>query len=204
MAGAAGVSHVRSGTVTASQRFTPVGSLKVLNEEPRYRGLVVAWFVWGVGSFMAAPLYALVLVDRFQASYADIGVLALIGTLVMARAVGLRLRDVPLLGTVLANALRPRGNLGVGHRVLGQRADVAVAQALDVEQVLLARQDRPLADALGGRRSAHRIVQTPQQIVHDPARDPLTLAGVDVAEQHQVRQQNTPVRAKTAHDALPV
>ena len=41
----------------------------------------MAWVVWGFGSFMATPLYALVLVDRFQASYADIGVLQLIGAL---------------------------------------------------------------------------------------------------------------------------
>jgi len=44
-----------------------------------YRRLIMAWVVWGFGSFMATPLYALVLVDRFQASYADIGVLQLIG-----------------------------------------------------------------------------------------------------------------------------
>jgi len=37
--------------------------------------------VWGFGSFMATPLYALVLVDRFQASYADVGVLQLVGAL---------------------------------------------------------------------------------------------------------------------------
>ncbi|HEY3059673.1 MAG TPA: MFS transporter, partial [Chloroflexota bacterium] len=311
MAGAAGLSQVRSGTVTATHRFTPLGSLRVLKDEPAYRGLVVAWFVWGLGSFMAAPLYALVLVDRFQASYADIGILqlvgaasgllaylvlgqhldrrggfgatplgmlmvglvpivylvapslpllgaafvlqsvgngaidlgwqvallarvsdehrlryqaahtsitglrgvaapflgslaislglgigvalvtsgllALIGTLVMARSLGLSVRDVPLwgptsracrlttgaLGTVLANARRPRGDLVVGHRILGERAHVAVAQALDVEQVLLARQDRPVADTVAGRRSAHRVAQAAQQVVHDPARHPL-------------------------------
>jgi predicted MFS family arabinose efflux permease len=79
--GAAGYSRVRTQPVTASQRFTPVASLRILMEQPRYRGLVLAWVVWGFGSFMATPLYALVLVDRFQASYADIGVLQLIGAL---------------------------------------------------------------------------------------------------------------------------
>ena len=44
-----------------------------------YRALVAAWFVWGLGALMASPLYALVLVDRFQASYADIGLLQLVG-----------------------------------------------------------------------------------------------------------------------------
>jgi hypothetical protein len=37
--------------------------------------------VWGFGSLMATPLYALVLVDRFQASYADVGLLQLAGAL---------------------------------------------------------------------------------------------------------------------------
>ena len=79
MLGAAGAGQVRSGPVAASQRFTPLGSLRLLHEHPEYRGLVLAWFVWGLGSFMAAPLYALVLVDRFQAGYAEVGVLQLVG-----------------------------------------------------------------------------------------------------------------------------
>jgi predicted MFS family arabinose efflux permease len=78
--GATGYSRVRTQPVTASLRFTPAASLRILLEQPRYRGLVLAWVVWGFGSFMATPLYALVLVDRFQASYADIGVLQLIGS----------------------------------------------------------------------------------------------------------------------------
>jgi len=79
--GAAGFSRVRSQPVSASQRFTPAESLRILVEQPRYRRLVLAWVVWGFGSFMASPLYALVLVDRFQASYADVGVLQLVGAL---------------------------------------------------------------------------------------------------------------------------
>jgi MFS family permease len=81
MLGAAGVSRVRTEPVAASQRFTPVSSLRLLAEQPRYRRLVVAWVIWGFGSFMATPLYALVLVDRFQASYSDIGFLQLAGAL---------------------------------------------------------------------------------------------------------------------------
>lgn len=79
--GAAGYGQVRAQPVTASQRFTPAASLRILQEQPRYRRLVLAWVVWGFGSFMATPLYALVLVDRFQASYADIGILQLVGAL---------------------------------------------------------------------------------------------------------------------------
>ncbi len=79
MLGAAGFSQVRSQSVAASHRFTPLESLRLLGEQPRYRGLIAGWVVYGLGSFMAAPLYALVLVDRFQASYSDVGVLQLIG-----------------------------------------------------------------------------------------------------------------------------
>jgi MFS family permease len=79
--GAAGYSRIRTQPVPASRRFTPAESLRILVEQPRYRRLVMAWVVWGFGSFMATPLYALVLVDRFQASYADIGVLQLVGAL---------------------------------------------------------------------------------------------------------------------------
>jgi MFS transporter, DHA1 family, inner membrane transport protein len=81
MLGAGGYSRVRSQPIAASQRFTPMASLRLLAEEPRYRRLVQAWVVWGLGSFMATPLYAIVLVDRFQASYADIGVLQLVGSI---------------------------------------------------------------------------------------------------------------------------
>jgi MFS family permease len=79
MLGAAGFSQVRSSPVVPSQRFTPLGSLRLLREFPAYRGLVLAWVIWGLGSFMAAPLYALVLVDRFQAGYAEVGMLQLVG-----------------------------------------------------------------------------------------------------------------------------
>src|SRR5207237_6916805 len=77
--GAAGFSQVRSQPVATSRPFTPAASLRLLAEHPTYRHLIMGWVVWGFGSFMATPLYALVLVDRFQASYADIGWLQLAG-----------------------------------------------------------------------------------------------------------------------------
>jgi hypothetical protein len=68
MLGAAGYSRVRPQPIASAQRFTPTASLRLLVDEPAYRRLVVAWVVWGLGSFMAPPLFALVLVDRFHAS----------------------------------------------------------------------------------------------------------------------------------------
>jgi MFS family permease len=101
MLGAAGASKVRSGPVASSQRFTPLSSLQVLREVPAYKNLVLAWVVWGLGSLMAAPLYALVLVDRFQAGYAEVGVLQL-----MSAGSGL------LAYLVLGQYLDRRGGLG--------------------------------------------------------------------------------------------
>src|SRR5579864_6064035 len=81
LVGALGYGRVRSQPVGMSQRFTPAASLRLLGQEPRYRRLVLAWVVWGLGAYMATPLYAILLVDRFQASYADIGLLQLLGAL---------------------------------------------------------------------------------------------------------------------------
>ena len=328
MVGGAGASQVKSSPVAASHRFTPLASLKVLSEVPVYRGLVAAWFVWGLGTFMGAPLYAMVLVDRFQASYADIGILQLVGAAsglitylilgqlldrrggfgatplgmvmvalvpivylaapslqvlvlafvlqsvgnsaidlgwqvalisrvsdahrlryqaahssltglrgaaapfigsamialgvpigvtlfvsglgavfgawMMTRALGLGWEDVPLVRTVVGYARRPRRDVRVGHRVLDAGAHVAVAPALDVDQVLLARQDGPETGAVAARRGAHRVVQAAQETLHDPARDTVALARVDVAEEHQVGQQHAPVRAEATQEPLPV
>lgn len=81
MLGATGVSRLHTSPVAASKRFTPAASLKLLVDEPRYRGLIIAWVVWGFGALISTPLYAVVLVDRFQASYSDIGYLQLVGAL---------------------------------------------------------------------------------------------------------------------------
>ena len=81
MAGATGYSWVRPQPIAASQRFTPADSLRLLKAQPRYRGLILAWVAWGLGALMAPPLFAIVLVDRFQASYSDVGFLQLVGAL---------------------------------------------------------------------------------------------------------------------------
>jgi MFS family permease len=318
--GAAGASRVRTAPVPASQRFTPIGSLRLLGEEPRYRRLIIAWVVWGFGSFMATPLYALVLVDRFQASYADVGVLQLVGAIagllayfvlgqyldrkggfgataiglflvglvpivyllapslvwlglgyillnvgnsasdlgwqvalisrvsdehrlryqaahtsltglrgvaapffgslvlglgfgvgpvlltsavlgmagaaMMARALGISLSPTAV-GTVFGNARRPRRDIGFGHRVVRTAPRVAESPALNVNEVLLARQQRSPADTIAGRRSAERSAQPARELVHNPAWYPLPLARVDVAEQGEVSEQHAPVAAES-------
>jgi predicted MFS family arabinose efflux permease len=315
--GAVGYSRVRTQPVAASKRFTPVESLRILMEQPRYRGLVLAWVVWGFGSFMATPLYALVLVDRFQASYADIGVLQLIGALsgllayfglghyldrrggfgatpiglllvglvplvylwapslaflaigyvlltvgnslldlgwqvalvskvadahrlryqaahtsitglrgvaapfvgslalslgtgigpvlilagvlgvagagLMASALGVSVPGAGLVRTVFGNARRPVRDIQFGHGIVGAQPRVEVAPVLDVDQLLLARKQRPAAHALAGSGRAERGGQAARQFMHDPAWYPLALARVDVAELDQVREPYAPV-----------
>jgi predicted MFS family arabinose efflux permease len=310
--GAAGYSRVRAQPVTASQRFTPAASLRILLEQPRYRGLVLAWVVWGFGSFMATPLYALVLVDRFQASYADIGVLQLVGSvsgllayvvlghyldrrggfgatpigLLLAGLVplvylwapslaflavgyilltvgnsaldlgwqvaliskvddahrlryqaahtsitGLRGVAAPFVGSLalslgmgLAPVLIVAGALGVagavlmasalgvsvpgagrlravfgdrrgpvqhvhfGRGIVGSQPRVEVAPIGEVDQGLLARQQRSATHALTWRRRALRRAQPARKLVQHPARYLLALARAGVAEQDQVRQ----------------
>jgi MFS family permease len=321
--GAAGFSQVRSEPVAASRRFTPMASLRLLADHPTYRRLIMAWVVWGFGSFMATPLYALVLVDRFQASYADVGLLQLagavsglltylglghfldrrssivnaitplglglvglvpfvyafapnlwvlglgfvmlgvgnsavdlawqlaliahvpdehrlryqaaqtsitglrgvaapfagslilalgvgvggvlalsgvmgvVGAVMLAQSLGLRLSTLGIGRTVARDARRPGVDLLVGHRVVGQAARVTVAPVVDVEEVLLAREESAPTQSLLNGRTARGHFEAPHQILHDPAWHPLTLAGVDEAKEDQVTQQHAPVRPKS-------
>ena len=332
MLGAAGYSRVRGEPVAAGRRFTPAASLRLLAEQPAYRRLVLAWVVWGFGSFMATPLYALVLVDRFQASYADVGwlqlggavgglvaywllgqyldrkdavgvtpfgflltgvvplvylfapslpVLALgyillsvgtsandlgwqvalvsrvsdehrlryqaahtsitglrgvaapfVGSLIVAQGFGigpvlllggllgafgaalmanalgaeLELPSIPvdlrrglrLFRAVLGDGRGPGRDVFVRHRIVLERARIDVAPLLDIDQVLLARQQRAAAYARGRRGGAHRRLEAPDQLLRDPARDALALARIDEAKQDHMSQQHAPVGAEAA------
>jgi MFS family permease len=324
MLGAAGYSGVRSEPVAASQRFTPLQSLALLKEHAPYRRLVMAWVVWGFGSFMATPLYALVLVDQLHASYADIGLLQLAGALsgllaygvlgqildrtgprkafivapmgfllvglvplvyllapnltvlafgyvllsvgtsandlgwqmalitrvpddhrlryqaahtsitgvrgvaapfvgsailglgfgvgpvlllsgvlgvigagLMARALGVTWTWQGVFRAVFGNARRPRRDLVVAHRVFGPRARIQETPLLDVDQVLLARQQRATADALARRGGAQGGLETAHQVLHDPAWQPVTLTRIDKPEQDQLSHEHAPVPAKS-------
>lgn len=59
-------------------RFQPLSAFRVLAADRRYAWLVMAWVIWGFGTVMALPLYPIVLVDRLQASYGDVGALSLV------------------------------------------------------------------------------------------------------------------------------
>jgi MFS family permease len=323
--GGAGFGRVQSAPVAASQRFTPAASLRLLADQPAYRRFVVAWVIWGFGSFMATPLYALVLVDRFSASYADVGllqfagalsgllayfvlghildrkgarqayvatplgfllvalvplvyvlapsltwvavgyvlqsvgtslndlgwqvalvtrmpdehrlryqaahtsitglrgaaapfagsvllsmgvgigpvllvgaVLGVIGAYVMARALGVGVSELGLPRPVIGDARGPGRDVVVAHRILSQGARVAEAAALDVDQVLLARQQRAATDALSRRGGAQGTLQAAHEVLHDPAWHALSLARVDEAKQNEVGHQDAPVAAKSA------
>ncbi len=319
--GAAGYSRLKTQPVPAHQRFTPVASLRLLVEIPRYRALVLAWVVWGFGSFMATPIYALVLVDRFQASYSDVGVLQLVGALsgllayfvlghwldrrggfgatpvgllmvglvplvyllapnlavlsigyillnvgnsacdigwqvallarvsdehrlryqaahtsitglrgvaapfvgsvvlalgagvgpvlifstvlgivgaaVMARALGVA-PNLAVLGAVLGDARRPHGDVPVGHRVIRFAPRVAKTTPLNVDQVLLARQQRPAAEAVARSGSAELRRDPAHELLDYPAWQALAVSRIDVAKKDDVRQQHAPVAADPA------
>jgi MFS family permease len=325
MLGAAGYSRVKSQPIAASHRFTPGASLRLLAEQPMYRTFVMAWVIWGFGSFMVTPLYALVLVDRFQASYSDVGLLQLAGAFsgllaylvlgqlldrggaglayraaplgfllvsvvplvyllapslpflalgyvlqavgtsandlgwqvalisripdehrlryqaahtsitgvrgvaapfvgslvlvlgggigpvlvlggalgvagayVMARALGIEFGALRLFRAVLGNTGRPPRDVLVGHGIVGQGAGVQTVPTLDVNQVLLARQERAMADPVAGRGGAHRSFQAADQLLHDPMWQPVAFAGVNKPKQDEVRQQYAPVPSKSA------
>jgi hypothetical protein len=159
-----------------------------------FRG-AVAPFLGSLAIALGLPLSTTLLIS---------GAVALLGAVILARALGLGLKDVPLLRAVLGNTGRPGRDLAVGHRVIGQRPNVEIAPALDVKEVLLPREQGAATDALSRRGSTHRVAEPTQEIVHDPVRDALAVGRVDEAEQDQVRQQDVPVRTEAAQQALPV
>jgi MFS family permease len=130
------------------------------------------------------------------------GALGVVGAGLMARALGISLRSRrPERGSVrpvVRDTGRPGRDVAVSHGVVGQGASIDVAPALDVKEVLLPRQQGPATDALARRRSAQGMLESPHQLLHDPAWQALTIARVDEAEQDQVTEQHAPVGAKSA------
>jgi hypothetical protein len=126
------------------------------------------------------------------------GVLGTIGAVLMASGLGVEVPGLRFVQvrTVLGDASRPGRNVRARHRILGLHARVEKSPFADVHQVLLARQQRPATQPIGGFGSAERTLQAPKQLVHDPAWYPLSLAGVDVAEENQVCHQHAPLTAE--------
>ncbi|HEV7662115.1 MAG TPA: MFS transporter [Chloroflexota bacterium] len=125
-------------------------------------------------------------------------ILGVIGAALMAGALGVDVRGSRLGRAVLGNAGGPGGDFAAAHRVVWSRPSVLEAPALDIDQVLLARQQRAAADGLGRDGRAQRGFEAAHELLHDPAWQPVTLARVDEPEQDQVSQQHPPVGTKTS------
>lgn len=62
-------------------RFSARGSIRALRERPTLARMALAQGFYGGGFIAAAPLYALVYVDRLDLSLADVGVIGILGAL---------------------------------------------------------------------------------------------------------------------------
>lgn len=75
--GAAAFRKVTFSGDSSAVRTSPWAALGSFVRDPLYRGIALAWVVWGFGGFMALPLYPLVMVDRLGVSYAQVGLISL-------------------------------------------------------------------------------------------------------------------------------
>ncbi len=69
---------LRSGIPLPARAFTPRDAVRALTTRPRLQRVVLAQAFFGSGQIAAAPLYALVYVDRLHLSMADVGVIAVL------------------------------------------------------------------------------------------------------------------------------
>src|SRR5260370_14299604 len=120
------------------------------------------------------------------------GVLALYGALILGRALGLSPADLRVGRPVVRDARRPGQDLALGHRVVGQAARVAITPVVDVDQVLLARQNSPTADLRPRSGSAARGLQASHQLLHDPAWQDVSIDREDEAKEDQMRRSHAP------------
>src|SRR5687768_16776488 len=77
------------------------------------------------------------------------------------------------------------------HQVVSQ-ARVFVAPLIDVLQILLARDDRAVADLVAGITGARFVLQLLRELVDDPRRNLRALRRVDEAEQDDVCVESSP------------
>src|SRR5689334_18821735 len=92
-------------------------------------------------------------------------------------------------GGFLSARLRPALRLRSRHVAHGTDARVLVAPALQVGEVLRARQDRALADA-PGIGHGQLALEPAHQVLDDAGWNGRPLARIDEAEEHEVAEQD--------------
>jgi MFS family permease len=70
--------HMRAPNAADPPRFSARGSLRLIRDKPLLRNTLLAQGFYGGGLIAAAPLYALVQVDRLQLSLAQVGFIGLL------------------------------------------------------------------------------------------------------------------------------
>src|SRR5581483_3862162 len=105
---------------------------------------------------------------------------------------------------LLADRRRPKIGFGAGHIAFGQKPGIEITPLLDVDEKLLARKKRSLADARFGRRRSHLFSQRIGQSVHDARGNIRAMRRIDETEQQKVAVENAPMRTEPTQKPLPV
>lgn len=72
---------VQSTDVPQSTRHDLLEPLRIFRKDKLYRDYTVAFFIYGVGALITAPLIPLLLVDELSLNYGDVGLLGMINSL---------------------------------------------------------------------------------------------------------------------------
>ena len=70
----------------------------------------------------------------------------------------------------------------------GGEPGVLISPHPDIDQILLARQDRALADLFPRNGPVLLLQELSGELAHDPGRDLVSLSGIDEAEHHEMDQ----------------
>jgi hypothetical protein len=83
------------------------------------------------------------------------------------------------------------------------QSGIAKSPFPNVQKILLSREQRAVTDAVG-YGSALLALQSRDQIIHNLCRDFAAFARINITEQHQMTEQNAPVRTKAANQMRPI
>ena len=96
-------------------------------------------------------------------------------------------------------------DIGLVQEAERLQAAIAIAPALDVRQVLGARQRGAEADALVDQRRVHGSVPCPaEQLAAHPVRHPSAIGGIDEVKEDHMRKQHRPEAPEAIDQASPV